>query len=72
MQGWIEIPINPDPNNTKSLVRAYLEERNKLPSSWQEFPSLHHRSTEPLSKVKIQDLASRQVAAFLESWRFSP
>ena len=49
----------PNPNNPNDLVWAYIEEREELPSWWQEFRSLHHKGTGSLSNPQVQELVRK-------------
>ena len=53
------IPVIPRPGSGHTW-----EERNELPSWWQEFCSIHHKSTKPLGDAEIQELANKQMVAF--------
>ena len=58
-------PAALDPlDNPSEWVLTYLAERDKPPSWWLEFWSLHHREVGPLSIALVLELARKQVVAF--------
>ena len=68
MRSWCRARLQclptPDPDNPHDWVQAYIEEREQLLNWWQEFRSLDHKGTIPLSDSQVQELARKQAAAF--------
>ena len=51
-------------DNPNDWVFKYLAERDKLPSWWPEFQSLHHRDARSFSHAQVQELARKQADGF--------
>ena len=50
--------------NPNEWVLAYMAEKEKIPSWWPEFWSLHHNGAGPLSDAQVQEFARKQVMGF--------